>query len=322
MNPRATNLLAVETPEECLGLRPGEALGCLNVAEGPMGCHSSRFCRQCGAVAALDKAQESGEGREECNLFRVRADCPETLNLSVLAVSVAYGEQDYIVFSVIDETENREREAMEQIFFHDVLNLAGGVHGMMEIMNEPLRKYNERAAETVLSATERLINEIRAQKVVSEAKNGQLDRSDQGLRSRRFLEELTTLYQGYWPNGPKIRVAPQCVEIEFLSDPALLGRVLGNMIKNAAEASQANQVVTLHCDAADERLQFSVHNETAIPKELRLNVFRRGFSTKGKGRGMGMHSIKLLGERYLGGTVGFRTSEDKGTLFYLNLPRG
>lgn len=50
--------------------------------------------------------------------------------------------------------------------------------------------------------------------------------------------------------------------------------------------------------------------ENAKRGSAMLSVFKRYFSTKSKsGRGIGTYSMKLFGERYLGGKVGFYCSE-------------
>ena len=53
-----------------------------------------------------------------------------------------------------------------------------------------------------------------------------------------------------------------------------------------------------------------------FPVDAQLQIFQRSFSTKGSGRGVGTYSIKLLGEQYLRGRVGFTSSETDGTAFY------
>ena len=67
---------------------------------------------------------------------------------------------------------------------------------------------------------------------------------------------------------------------------------------------------------------FSVHNPGVMPDEVQLQIFQRSFSTKAAtGRGIGTHSMRLLGERYLGGEVTFVSQEPEGTVFRLSLPR-
>jgi signal transduction histidine kinase len=108
----------------------------------------------------------------------------------------------------------------------------------------------------------------------------------------------------------------------FVTDVRLLGRVLGNMLRNALEATQPGGTVTLTCESCADRVVFSVHNAAVMPEHVQVRLFRRSFSTKGgRGRGLGTHSIKLLGEQYLRGSVTFVSREPEGTTFSISLPQ-
>ncbi len=54
--------------------------------------------------------------------------------------------------------------------------------------------------------------------------------------------------------------------------------------------------------------------------DTQLQLFQRGFTTKGDGRGLGLYGAKLLAEGYLGGTIGFDSDVDSGTVFYVDVP--
>ncbi len=106
------------------------------------------------------------------------------------------------------------------------------------------------------------------------------------------------------------------------TDARLLRRVLGNMLKNALEAVPPGATVTLGCECSAERVRLSVGNPGAMPSKVQQQVFERSFSTKAeRGRGIGTYSMKLLGERYLGGKVSFTSNEAEGTKFFLELPK-
>jgi len=92
------------------------------------------------------------------------------------------------------------------------------------------------------------------------------------------------------------------------------------MLKNALEASSTGGTVTIGAKAIKNTLEFWVHNESYMPRTSQLQVFQRSFSTKGKGRGLGTYSIKLLTERYLKGSVSFTSTEAEGTTFSISLP--
>jgi sensor histidine kinase regulating citrate/malate metabolism len=79
-------------------------------------------------------------------------------------------------------------------------------------------------------------------------------------------------------------------------------------------------VLVSACGVPDEVL-ISVQNPGAMPERVRLQMFQRSFSTKGDdGRGVGTYSVKLFGERYLGGRVTFTSDQAAGTCFTVTLP--
>jgi signal transduction histidine kinase len=70
----------------------------------------------------------------------------------------------------------------------------------------------------------------------------------------------------------------------------------------------------------DSSAEFSVNNPAVLPAGIKSRIFQRSFSTKGTGRGIGTYSMKMLGERYLGGKIAFTSAEGEGTTFRFLLP--
>ena len=94
--------------------------------------------------------------------------------------------------------------------------------------------------------------------------------------------------------GRYLQLEPDAADLLMDSDRTLLGRVLGNMIKNALEASRPGEAVTVGCRQVDDRVEFRVHNPAVIPTPVRLQIFQRSFSTRGLSRGLGTYSMRLL----------------------------
>ncbi len=137
----------------------------------------------------------------------------------------------------------------------------------------------------------------------------------------RLVVRLCILYSHHSVAEGK-RIAPPVITGETMirADDVILGRILGNLIKNALEASQKGQSVSVTY-SNDGSPAFSVHNDTAMSEEARLQMFQRSFSTKeGRGRGIGSYSVKLLTERYLKGAVTFESNPGEGTTFTIRLP--
>jgi signal transduction histidine kinase len=143
----------------------------------------------------------------------------------------------------------------------------------------------------------------------------------QPLSVKEVFDELRQTYSAVVAGGgAELRIIeplPQCV---FDSDLALLLRILGNMLKNAVEASGVGCQIKLWAEEREEGLRFCVQNGQRIPKDVSVRIFERNFSTKSEpGRGLGTYAMRLLGEHFLKGRVDFDTSDD-GTIFHLTVP--
>jgi signal transduction histidine kinase len=308
---------------DVLGKRPGELIGCRNPTAGPDGCGTARECMTCGAVNAILESQ-----RTECKVIRecrVALEEPAggALDLKVYATAVGVGGERYTVCVLKDISDEKRLAVLARLFFHDVMNTAGGIRGYTELLRERFAKDSpeEQELEELEELSEQLIEEISAQRDLIYAESGELEPDFEPLESTNFLERLKALYSKHpLARGRSITIDDQW-RGKIVTDRRLLYRVVGNMVKNAFEAIGPGQSVSVRCVAEGPNVAFRVHNAGAIPVDVKMQVFQRSFSTKGgRGRGIGTHSMKLLGERYLGGKVGFASGESEGTTFWITLP--
>jgi signal transduction histidine kinase len=321
-NQSAMSFLGVEDMEAMLGRRPGETLGCINATEHPSGCGTSRHCRSCGAIAAILSAIEGNTASGECKLLRRRATEIEGLDLLVKASPVTIDEQRYIVFSITDSTYESRRRVMERIFFHDVVNLAGGIRGLSEMLEGLVPDKLKQEFTILRSATDSLVEEVMAQRDVAAAENNELNVNAERIDALEILRELRGLYlHAPVAQGRIIEIDQHSANVFVVTDIRLVKRVLGNMLKNALEALSLGGTALLSCAEEGANVIFMVHNDGFIPLSTQDNIFHRTFSTKGENRGMGTYSMLLLAERYLKGSVGFHSTKDEGTVFYLKIPK-
>lgn len=88
------------------------------------------------------------------------------------------------------------------------------------------------------------------------------------------------------------------------------------MVTNALEATEKGGTVKIWLEPEPDTLSFCVWNAQEIPRKVGIRMFQRNFSTKEQaGRGLGTCSMKLLGEKILGGQVSFASSGKEGTIF-------
>jgi signal transduction histidine kinase len=244
----------------------------------------------------------------------------EALDLRVTATPLTIGKEDFTLFSAVDIGHEKRRRALERIFFHDVLNTATGILGWAEMLNTARPEELPEFQSTIHNLTSRLIDEVHNQQTLSAAESKQLVVRPGPIASLDLLQRLTSSYSKHPVARQRaILIAPDTEQVCLTSDEGLLLRVLGNMLKNALEACQPGETVTLGCRRIGDSLDFWVHNPNPMPEEVQLQIFQRSFSTKGAGRGLGAYSMRLLGEQYLQSKVYF-TSDPHGTTFNLRCP--
>lgn len=306
-----------------LGLRPGELLRCKKFVENQGGCGTTRFCKYCGLAKATVAAQAGRSASEECRVLASRGDREIALEFRVSASPITIDNERFSFFAITDIADEKRRLFLEQIFLHDILNTASALHGYAELLGtEGAEDYVHTYADRLNALSERIIEQIEAHQQLVAAERDDLLPKLAPINSLRMIEEISQIFERHrLLDRRHLAIAPDSAEVEFQSDPIMLRRVLCNMIKNAIEASAPGETVALGCREEDDLLSFWVHNAAFIPEEVRLQLFQRSFSTKGRGRGLGTYSMKLLTERYLGGSVSFKSTETEGTTFNAAYPK-
>jgi signal transduction histidine kinase len=307
--------------DELLGMRVGEAFNCTHWRDGDCGCGSSRFCETCGALQAILSSQQGdGEDIQECTITMRTGEGERALDLRVTA-SILDLDGRFTVFAFNDIGDEKRRSVLERMFFHDVLNTAAGVRNLLEVLPALSDQYRQETTQLAFQLVQYLIEEIEAGKDLAAAERGELAVHIAPLDAQEILKSVCELYANHpVSQGKAVAVTEISGPGVVSSDKVLLKRVLGNLVKNALEASLEGQKVSLDFQNQGAAV-FRVHNEAAIPELVQLQVFRRSFSTKALvGRGIGTYSAKLITEHYLGGSLTFTSSEEEGTTFVVTLP--
>lgn len=314
-------LLGIEEGESLHGLRAGEALNCVHAFETDLGCGATLSCRTCGALKAILAAQSGQKDLQEFRIMRRNAGILENLDLRIRTTPLETQRGRFTIFTATDISHEKRRRALERIFFHDVLNTAGVLRGFAQLLKDADQEMLEEFTGTIVEASNRIIAEISTQKDLLSAEENDLRIKPTFLNSLDFLGKMSALHSRHEvAQGCHILIDPRSAAIRFETDATLLGRVMGNMVKNGLEASRPGDTVTLGCEVREEEIRFWVHNGAPMPEDVQLQVFQRSFSTKGSNRGLGTYSMKLLSERYLKGKICFKTSPEEGTTFEARFP--
>ena len=309
------------TVTQVVGIRLGEAIGCVNASPG--GCATARECETCGALGSILRSQEQERPVEsECLIRRTDGAALEIL---VRATPIELSGAPFTAVSLRDISAEKRRDAYEQIFFHDVLNTVAGLRGWslrMQRTSDPEKTVT--AAERIDVLSRRIERDIQDHRALVLAERGALVAECVPVEVAAAFAELETVFaSAASAEGRLLEILPPPAGARLETDPALLLRILVNMTRNALEAVPERGCVRVSCDREPGALRLAVWNDGVIPPAVQARIFQRSFSTKAaRGRGLGTYSMKLLGEKHLGGEVDFLSTIEDGTTFWIRLAAG
>lgn len=316
--------LGIAEPDSVLGKRLGDILDCIHAYGSSEGCGTTQFCQFCGSFKALMNSQTGETKSEEYRIIQKAGEHNIAMDLRVSSSPFTFQDWDFIFLHLTDISQEKRKQALERVFFHDILNSVGAIKGTLDVIaqdNVVQKEEEKEFVDLALQQSRLVIEDIQTHKVLSAAEAYELQVNPSLVNSLELLKHSCFICSAH-PEGQDrtVSIARAAEDLDFVTDYVLLGRVLGNMLKNALEASSPGENVQTGCLVRNNRAVFWVKNAQVIPEEVQLQIFKRSFSTKGKGRGLGTHSIKLLTEEYLQGKVWFISDHKRGTIFYVALP--
>lgn len=322
-NDTFTEMLGLRNFEEGLGQRPGELIKCIHAHSGPNGCGTGRNCKYCGAVLTiLDTIKYNKKQQRESRILAVMNGKVVPLNLEVIAKPLTIGEEDFILVIMTDISSKKRKEELERTFIHDLVNSITVLNNLVEYF--PMEELTENQQGTMMQIKNEIKNiheDIRAQRELINLENKNIQTNLNETNPIKIIKSaIATISASKIAKNKKIILDQNSSDKRILTDFHLMRRVLINLLKNALEASQPEEEVQIGCHNKNGRIVFWVKNNASMTKKVQSQIFQRGFSTKGEGRGWGTYSVKVLVEEYLKGKVTFTTSAEEGTVFYVSIP--
>lgn len=312
-------LVGVPRMDDLLGLRVGEAVKCIHAAKDPAGCGTTEWCSTCGAVIAMMAAQARNEPvSRACVLQAHDGDEVVTKHFSVYCAPVV-GDGPSIFLLHLKETSGEHVVPSRSQFWKRLQGLTKAVSRLSRHLEK--HSYRDPVVRLLIGMVGDLDREVQSQMI---AMTGSVanDDADEEFPLHDLMESLRKECEEHAAfRGRHLHFVVRPGELPMRGKRHLIQIVLRNMVVNALEASHEGDSVVVEAVHGDEGTRFAVTNKEYIAPHFALRVFQKHFTTKeGPGRGTGTWMMKLLGERILGGEVGFSTAEESGTCFFLRLP--
>ncbi len=134
------------------------------------------------------------------------------------------------------------------------------------------------------------------------------------------ISSLVNLYNAY----PKMNIEWQKEQGTYLMmyDKMQINRLFTNLIKNAMEASEEKDLISIFINQFHENKNVivSIADKGSGVKEKMVNkIFTPNFTTKSSGTGLGLAISHGIVE-HANGKIWFETKEGQGSIFYVSLP--
>ncbi|MGB8703694.1 MAG: PAS domain-containing sensor histidine kinase [Gillisia sp.] len=124
--------------------------------------------------------------------------------------------------------------------------------------------------------------------------------------------------------GQRINYPHNIDDITLEFDEKILELTLTNLISNAIKYSPENTIIDINVTEAEKKISISVKDEgIGIPEREQKHIFNRYFRAENallsQGTGIGLNIAKSHLEN-LGGCIDFKSEENKGSIFTLEIP--
>jgi PAS domain S-box-containing protein len=144
------------------------------------------------------------------------------------------------------------------------------------------------------------------------------------FRLSKLINEVVYNANMLLKEGQQIKYPEKIEDISLVQDEKSLELALSNLVHNAIKYSSENTVVYLNVEQDESKTTFEITDSgIGIPEKDQKNIFHRYFRAENvlitQGTGIGLNIAKSHIEN-LGGTITFKSQENKGSTFILTIP--
>jgi len=320
-NRRLLEFAGAEEVAELRGMRPGDMLGCVNALESCGGCGTTAHCAVCGSFRAIVDAQLGYGQTQICLMVRRTEGGDESVPLEVWAAPLEVSGQRLTLVCLTSAADRLLRDRLDLAVLPRAMALVAETEALTRAAADDASTPDARRRSLSLleAASKRLSDVVHAPGELAKAEAGELVVTPSVVSARELLSGAAG--ELAFGGGPGIRLESSQEDAVIETDPDLARKVLAQLLLNATEASPPLGGTSAGLRLSAAHVDFWVHNPGEMARTVQLQVFSRGFSTRGPGRGYGTYQARLVTERYLGGSLKFRSAAGEGTTFTVRLPR-
>jgi two-component system, NtrC family, sensor histidine kinase PilS len=278
-------------------------------------------------------AEAEGQRREEVTLRRA-GDRAQLLEVSISQLTDHRGQSRGRIINLQDLTSMRQMELrikraehlaslgrLAAGIAHEIRNPLASISGSLQLLHatDQLDADDRRLMEIALREIERLNTLITGFLAYARPQTPSLEPVDLGEEIRVLAGGIAGLHSGEGLLAPPRVDAPAGLWVK--ADRDLLSSLLWNLLRNAAEAGEKEQV-EIRVDPLDEEYVSLVVTDhgAGVAAEHLAHIFEPFYTTKDSGTGLGLATVHRIVQEH-GGGIEVQSSVGRGTTFTITLPR-
>jgi nitrogen fixation/metabolism regulation signal transduction histidine kinase len=203
---------------------------------------------------------------------------------------------------------------------HEIKNPLTPIQLSAERIAKKFRRGDEDAGAAIEEGTKTIVDEVSQLKRMVDEFSRFARMPAVHLRHAQLaeiLQQAANLYRNVKKNvSIAVDVAP---DIELLMDPEQIRRAVGNLLKNAVEATEDGEIRVTARRAPHRVVIEVVDPGRGVPDTDKEKLFLPYFSTKGRGTGLGLAIVHRI-VRDHDGQIHVHDNHPKGTRFEIELP--
>ncbi|WP_276495821.1 PAS domain-containing sensor histidine kinase [Pontibacter litorisediminis] len=230
------------------------------------------------------------------------------------------------------EKYGAKKNSVLEILSHDLAGPLANTRSLAELLRESTKKYENAEVNKIIhiiresaERSVRLIRDFVQQEFLESAQSDLMKRRVNLVN--RLLEIIGQYKEGADHIQKDIRFTTSSQTVYASVDENKFMQVINNLLSNAIKFTPDNGVISVDLQEQEETVVITVKdNGIGIPKQYHDELFEKFTQARRQGlrgeptTGLGMSIIKTIVEWH-NGRIWFESEEDKGTTFFIEIPK-
>lgn len=286
------------------------------------------------AIAIRESVEgDRPKGVREVNLSREGVRCFYALSVSLVNAPEGSGTSYWIVILIRNVTAEKELDQLKDDFLqsltHDLRSPMTAIRGYLQVLSEemagPITPEQKRMLHIMENASTKLLHIVSNLLDTAKMSAGKLRLNLSETLLRQLLPNTVEIFHAEAAKKKITLTLDLPDEISPIKlDPALLERVIINLVGNAIKFTPDGGFVTVKFAEFADRIQGQVIDTGAgLPPEFLGRIFKKFEQVSGTrgGTGLGLAICKFIVEAHYG-EISVRSKTGEGTTFTFTIPKG